>query len=281
MTSSQDTDWIYDNGFDDVYRQACGGSIAAIVQILNQKLASQQIRTRAVIAGGSLQLLCEAPSPDNLDRDHVVERVRGILEHLAPRGIRKVQLYARIVQEQQLLWLEAIQRDPDDLLWSEPLVLKRSNLLRWMLRDVQLRQRSAVFPTLGSPIPGKAARSQFWLGAAGGAILAIVLLGAIAWNFKWISWGGAVNPASSVVGADDPFVKAVRLAESAALAGQTAKTPEQWQELAGQWQAAAELMEKVSAEDRRAATARDRAQRYRQNSQQARAQAAQLRGGPQ
>ncbi len=263
---------MYDNGFDDVYRQACGGSIAAIVQILNQKLARDQIRTRAVIAGGSLQLLCEAPSPDDLDRDRIVDRVRSILEHLSPRGIRKVQLYARLVQEQQLLWLEAIQRDPDDLLWSEPLILKRSHWFRWITRDLQGRQRSTALPSLGSTLPGKAARTQFWVGAAGGTVLGILLLGAIAWNFKWISVG---NPPSAPTAntSTDPFVKAVRLAETAAIAGQTAKTRQQWLDLANQWQAAAELMEQVTPDDRRAATARDRAQRYRQNSAQARQQA--------
>lgn len=272
MIPSQDQDWTSDNGFDDVYRQACGGSIAAIVQILNQKLASDQIRTRAIIAGGSLQLLCEAPTAENLDRDHTVERVRAILEQVAPRGIRKVTLYARLVQEQQLLWLEAIQREPEDLLWSEPMILKRSHWFRWVFRNLTSRQRDLNLPTLGSTLPAKAARTQFWVGAAGGAILSVFLLGLVAWNLKWITIG---NPPATPIASttNDPFVKAVRLAETAALGGQTAKTRQQWLELATQWQAAADLMEQVTPDDRRAATARDRAQRYRQNSQQARQQA--------
>ncbi len=50
------------NIVDDIARQARQGSVAAIIQILNDRLAEIGVRTRAVFADGVLQLLCD---PEN------------------------------------------------------------------------------------------------------------------------------------------------------------------------------------------------------------------------
>ena len=105
---------------NDVFGQAQDGRVAAIIQILNDRLAENGIRTRAVFVDNVLQLLCEAPTNDQLEKAMVVENIRNILETIAPRRIRRVKINSRLVQEQQLLWFEEISRDPGKhLLWAE------------------------------------------------------------------------------------------------------------------------------------------------------------------
>lgn len=289
MADWNQTDLI-ERGWDDVTRQACGGSVAAIIQILNEKLADTGIRTRAVLVGSTLQLLCEAEDPAALDQDATVDRVRGILEHLAPRGIRRVRINGRIMQEQQLLWLQAIERDPaGQLLWSEEIPLKRSHWFRWTARDWSMRSQS---PRVLSALPGKSSRAAaaggktddrhlFWVGLLGGVGISIGLATLVAWWAGWVGGprpdsppaiangaeNGAENGAAPGTGGEspDPFVQAVRLAESAANEGQTADTLAQWEDLAERWEQAADLMASVPPSDRRYATARDRAEAYRQN----------------
>jgi capsular exopolysaccharide synthesis family protein len=68
----------------------------------------------------------------------------------------------------------------------------------------------------------------------------------------------------------DPFAEAVRLAEDAAMSGETANTPEQWSQIAEQWQRASALMAIVPQSDERFAIARDRTVLYRTNGEFAR-----------
>lgn len=97
---------------DDIDLQARQGSVAAIIQLLNEHFASAGIRTRAVQDNGVLQLLVEAPTVEQLPQSAVVEDVRQVLESISPKGITKVNINSRIVQEQQLLWLDEIKRAP-------------------------------------------------------------------------------------------------------------------------------------------------------------------------
>ncbi|HEY9656945.1 MAG TPA: hypothetical protein V6C65_00670, partial [Allocoleopsis sp.] len=60
---------------DDIARQARQGSVSAIIQILNEKLADSGVRTRAMFAQGVLQLLCEAQRPDQLEQPTLVSQV--------------------------------------------------------------------------------------------------------------------------------------------------------------------------------------------------------------
>ncbi|MCG8362376.1 MAG: hypothetical protein MJA27_03465, partial [Pseudanabaenales cyanobacterium] len=99
---------------NDISSQARQGSVAAIIQVLNEQLADAGIRTRAFLAQNSLQLLCEAAQPEQLEQTVVVERVRQILESISPRHIRRVKIYSRIVREHQLLWLEEVTHDAEN-----------------------------------------------------------------------------------------------------------------------------------------------------------------------
>ena len=90
----------------DVAKQARQGSVAAIIQVLNEQLADLGVRTRAVIASGVLQILCEASTVEQLEQEQVVSRVQQILEEISPFGLRRVQVNSRLVREQQMLWLE-------------------------------------------------------------------------------------------------------------------------------------------------------------------------------
>lgn len=126
------------NRTNDITWQARRGSVAAIIQILNERLARSGVRTRAVFEDGVLQLLCEAQTIDQLERTTLVNQVREILESIAPRNIRTVKINSRIVREQQLLWLDEINRDPENqLLWSEKIILKQPNFFQQFLKDFQ------------------------------------------------------------------------------------------------------------------------------------------------
>ena len=122
------------NQINDIAWQAHQGSLAAIIQILNEKLANSGVRTRAIFDNGILQLLCEARSLDRLEQSTLVNQVQQILESIAPRNIRRVNINSRIVREQQLLWLEEIKRDPEhQLLWSQEILLVQPNKIKQLI----------------------------------------------------------------------------------------------------------------------------------------------------
>ncbi|NJL85845.1 MAG: hypothetical protein HC886_07505 [Leptolyngbyaceae cyanobacterium SM1_1_3] len=277
---------------DDITRQARRGSVAAIIQILNDRFADAGIRTRAMLADGALQLLCEAKTAKQLDQTATVEQIRQILESLSPRNISKVNINARIVREQQLLWLEEISRNPEEhLLWSELIVLKTPHLIqRWREERKIPKPRS---PRPQTPTARKNLKQlYFWRGLMGGASLCLflLLLGWVARDW-WASRFAGDRPnepppavidtpesppvlapetvAESTPPAPDPFVQAVRLAEAAAVEGQAAQTAAEWLDLASRWQRASDLMAEVSPEDNRYPTAQDRASSYQKNSEAA------------
>lgn len=287
---------------DDITRQARQGSVSAIIQVLNEKLADSGIRTRAVFEQGILQLLCEAPTSEPLEKTVLVPQVRQILESMQPRRIRRVNINSRIVREQQLLWLEEINRNTDNhLLWSEEIVLRRPNLIQRFLRDRQTPRTIDPKASLPKGSPKRLAREQrlFWRGLIGGASLSIFLL-LVGWAvYNWLdqsrdqlqtttpnSSGTEANPESSpgttpvgsdpnssVLSTEDPFARAVNLAQASVAAGQTAQTSAEWLALAAQWRQASELMGSVSPDDPRYTTAQDRVELYRQNSEAALLQA--------
>jgi hypothetical protein len=271
---------------NDIARQARQGSVAAIIQILNDKLASSGVRTRAIFADGILQLLCEAAKPEQLEQPTLVDRIRQILESLQPRHIQRVNINSRIVREQQLLWLEEISRDPkNQLLWSEEIRLSRTNSLKRWFEDWAADQFGA---TKGLPKTERSGREQrqFWRGILGGIGVSLLLL-VLAWivaerlGFKPGAQlqaepieSPSIIPASSPVvpqpdSQPDPFVQAVRLAEQAVQDGQTAQTAADWLDLATRWQRASDLMAQVEPSDTRYQTAQDRIQAYSENSKAA------------
>lgn len=291
------------NPANDIVKQASQGSVAAIIQLLNEKLADSGVRTRAIFADGVLQLLCEAATLEQLEQSVLIERVRQVLEAIAPRAIRRVNINSRIVREQQLLWLEEINRDPENqLLWSQEITLKRPNLLQQLMRDWQRRRDELSI----IPMPKRSSRKvreqqQFRRGLLGGAGLSLVLLGGWLVYSRWnavptqqdvkttqqedvkttvstpstataTSATPLPQPATSPVPApapQDSFAAAVRIAERASQAGMTAKSSAEWLDLAARWQQASDLMATIPANDSRYDTAQDRVLAYRKNSESA------------
>jgi hypothetical protein len=266
---------------DDIDLQARQGSVAAIIQLLNEHFAKSGIRTRAVQDNGVLQLLVEAPTAEQLPQATVVDEVKAVLESISPKGITKVNINSRIVQEQQLLWLDEIKRDPENsLLWAEPVTLKRPNPIVRLWQDWRApRQRAPFLEDVPSP-KSPASRVAFWRGLIGGASLALLLL-IVGWATKdWLrsSLGGisqttpqsTPTPTPPALPPDqDPFVLAVRIAQQAVEDGKSATTAAEWLELAVQWQRASEFMAEVPPEDDRYPVAQDRMALYANNRAQA------------
>jgi len=278
------------NEVNNIVKQAKQGSVAAIIQVLNDKLADSGVRTRAIFADGVLQLLCEGVTLDQLEQIPLVERIRQILEAISPRSIRRVKINSRIVREQQLLWLEEINRDPENqLLWSEEIILKKPGFLKQLSEDWSSRSLESSRTDVGKSAPPTSRKQReqrhFWRGLAGGAIASCLLLAGGWWLYTRygasevatqsgaISQSGQTGATSSSTTAStapatvDPFVQAVRLAERTSQAGQTAKSSADWLRLASQWQQASDLMAAVPASDARHKTAQSRVVDYRKNSE--------------
>ncbi len=295
------------NEANDIFKQAKQGSVAAIIQVLNEKLADSGVRTRAIFADGVLQLLCEGVTLEQLDQIPLVEQIRQILEAIAPRNIRRVNINSRIVREQQLLWLEEISRDPvKQVLWSEEIVLKKPNLLKqwsddWSDRSAEQARSDVTKASVVKPRMSKhREQSQFRRGVIGGAIVSGLLL--VGGWFFYNRFGtstatdlqaeikptsvqsntaaqtnnvpqtvNSVSPSPSPlvgsVSSADAFVEAVRLAESTSQTSQSAKSSAEWLGLAAQWQKASDLMATVPSTDNRYKTAQDRVATYRKNSE--------------
>lgn len=280
---------------NDIFAQAQQGSVAAIIQILNDKLADQGVRTRAIFSDGVLQVLCEAATPEQLEQESLTKRIQAILEAIAPRSIRRVNINSRIVREQQLLWLEEISRDPHgQLLWSQEITLKSPGFLKQLARSWKSPQSNAALAGL----PRRSLRQfkeqrQFWRGSLIGGLTAVGLLlaGWLAYSRVLTensqaqtstgteapistrpSTGGSTPPAAKPqpkpqpAATKDPFAEAVRVAEQASQLGRTADTSTEWLELAARWRKASDLMAAVPQTDGRYTTAQDRVIAYRRNS---------------
>jgi hypothetical protein len=283
---------------DDIALQARQGSVAAIIQILNEKLADSGVRTRAMFEDGKLQLLCEATTPEQLEQAVLSDRIQSVLESISPRNIRRVNINSRIVQEQQLLWLEEIHRNPETLLWSQEIRLRQLNLVRRWLQDrKQIYQQSDR--NRASLPKGKKTSNPFLKGILGGISLTLLLVVVGTAISKWLGLGWVEQAQTVLMGAPsdpstpeaasedgtdvaiddgtpepiDPFAQAVTIAQQAAADGGTAESAAEWLELAAQWQRAADLMNQVSEDDPRHSTAQNRVEVYQQNRQAALSQA--------
>jgi len=254
---------------DDIFVQARQGSVAAIIQVLNEKLASRGVRTRAVFVDGLLNLLCEAASAEQLEQSALVEQVRQILQEISPRNINRVKINSRIVREQQLLWLEEISRDAENqLLWSQTINLARSNFIQ---------------ERIANRLSG-----QFILGAIAGISVTLLTLALGGFISNWANLQSpdrlqaSINgispepspvstrsPENNLAKSEEAFAKAVRLAEDASAAGKIARSRQEWLDIADKWQEASELMESVSPEYPRYETAADRASVYAKNGEYA------------
>jgi hypothetical protein len=270
---------------NDLTKQARSGSITAIIQLLNEDLASIGVRARAVRDSDLLQLLCEAETVEQLEQSTLVERIRQILEFIGPRDIRRVKINSRLVREQQLLWLQEINRERENqLLWFEEIKLARRNPLMGLVAALRERQTRSMKQPLPKPSasPIVRHRRQLRRGMMAGVVMSISLL-LVGWGFyKWFgpkqadstpvtanSFIDASLQTSQTDSASDPFVAAVRMAEQASAEGRTAQTPAQWLEIATRWQKASDLMALVPFEDKRYQTAQNRKVLYRKNSEAA------------
>lgn len=279
------------NPANDIRKQAHQGSVTAIIQVLNQDLLDVGVRTRAVFDGGVLQLLCEADTPGQLSEATLPDRVKTILESVAPRGVRRVNVNSRIVREQQILWLDEINRDPDKLLWSREINLTRPNFFQTMIEDVQESFAPNPDAILGLSPRQQREKRQFWRGILGGVGATIALLGSgwVLYQFLQGQSNPATNPnslASSTRSAPsqptppstpptsaqkpaersvDPFPAAVRLAEETATAGSKAQSSDDWKAVAEKWEKASELMAQVPPADKNYTIAQDRTTRYKNN----------------
>ncbi|NDJ18036.1 hypothetical protein GS601_12180 [Myxacorys almedinensis A] len=276
------------NPANDIFRQAHQGSVAAIIQVLNDKLSDSGVRTRAIFASGVLQLLCEAPTAEQLDPTYLTDRIRKTLESISPKNIRRVNINSRIVREQQLLWLEEIHRDPDgQVLWSKEISLNRKNIFRRSAEE--WREAFSRKDDFRKPLSAQAAREkrQFAKGVFGGLGISAAVVAA-GWGLHALQSGQGLEMAQSQLVitaqklvssspppsapvdrgaqpsnlAQDPFAIAVRLAQRAAESGRNAQTPQQKQAVASLWGQASELMASVPGSDTRKAIAENRTVLY-------------------
>lgn len=289
-----------DNG--TVTIQAKAGSIAAIIQLLNESLAHLKVRTRALLEGRKLLLLCESEQEDNLDAESLVPHVRQILEAISPPNIRRVCFFSRLVREEQLLWTKELAdaRNPH-ILWSEEIVLKRPNPLKVLGNSWQKQRGRNDRLDLLQDVPRRPSQARpvwpdllLWGSGGLGILMILGLFGLRGWHLlrpdpdlpepDEATSTNLVNPptepldqaAPIVPDSADPFAQAVRIAESAALDGKAAVSRTNWLDLAYRWQQASDLMGQVPPEDDRYGVAQDRVEAYRRNSEAALAQANQL-----
>jgi hypothetical protein len=263
---------------NDSFKQARQGSISAIIQVLNEKLAGRGIRTRAMVDSNILQLLCEADAAKDLDRSVLVKAVRSVLEEVSPRNVRRVNIHARIIQEQQLLWLDELRSDPDKQpLWSEEITLVRPNLMRHRLEEIKgaWGNKGMALPALGASNSRwrgdrqPTSKLPLWIGLG-----LIGLMGALGLA-HWLMPDGDDMASQNVIAAPekpkrdqtlvDPFDRAVNLAGEASAAGTTANSPEQWKAIALKWKAASDLMGQVPESHPRYELAQNRTKTYQAN----------------
>jgi hypothetical protein len=286
---------------NDIAWQAHQGSVAAIIQVLNEKLVMSGVRTRAVFANGVLQLLCEAATVKQLEQSTLVPKVQQILESLTPRHIHRVNINSRIVREEQLLWLEEIHRNTENqLLWSQEIILAQPNLFRRLIPDLTTGYTKTRKPILAqpqsllkNPNQGKISIKTLLIGVFGLSsviLLAWLLDGRLGNTLKSIlQLTGSQSSQTANQGeskssnrpssqsfftpSDDPFVASVRLANQATAAGKTAITSTQWLELAANWQRASDLMSQVSPSHSRYQEAQIRTKLYKKFSEAAQKEA--------
>ena len=281
---------------NDIFIQARQGSVAAIIQVLNQQLATLDVRIRAIFSDGVLQLLCEAPQIEQLEQSNLVKQVKHTLEDISPRNIRKVNINSRIVQEQQLLWLDEITRDPKDkLLWSQQITLTKPNIFKQIARHFQTNKPKPTPISLSTIQPIQMQnQNQFQLGMMGGFFLSLLMLVLGIQVNKWLNFSrldristtenttlqspdptikNSEDTKDTIAESKEAFAQAVRLAQQAAADGKTAQSQEEWMAIASKWQQASRLMDSVSPNYSRYDVAVNRAELYQKYSDVAKQEA--------
>lgn len=294
---------------NDIAWQARQGSVAAIIQLLNEKLANSGVRTRAIFADGVLQLLCEAATVEQLEQSTLVEQIQQILESTAPRNIRRININSRIVREEQLLWLKEITNDPENqLLWSQEITLAQPHILKQLIQDLTEPQTEVLKTNFTKTKLSNTSvftkknkhKNSFQTGLlVVTSLCSLLLLGWVVYaqlgdklknllpreNTQTLAIpttndNKAQKPANtaknnpSVPSEDsDPFTAGVRIAIQASASGKTATTSTQWLELAARWQQASDLMSKVLPQHSRYQDAQIRTKLYKKYSEAAQKEA--------
>lgn len=292
---------------NDIVWQAHQGSVAAIIQLLNEKLAKSGVRTRAIFSDGVLQLLCEAARVEQLEQSSLVEQIQQILNSIAPRHIRRVNINSRIVREQQLLWLKEIDSDRENqLLWSQEIALIQPNIVKQLIKDFTEAQAELGKPNFPkTPVSRplvlinqekhKNKPKTKTLAAAG--LCSLLLLSWVVYaqlgdhlkNLMQLETSKSLptenpndqktqtpsgNPNNSFSElSDDPFAVSVRIANLASASGKTATSSTQWLEIAAKWQRASDLMGTVPQNHSRYQEAKIRTQLYKKYSEAAQKEA--------
>ncbi len=291
---------------NDIVWQAHQGSVAAIIQLLNEKLAKSGVRTRAIFSDGVLQLLCEAARIEQLEQSPLVEQIQQILDSIAPRYIRRVNINSRIVREQQLLWLKEIDSDRDNqLLWSHEITLIQPNIVKQLIKDfteAQAELGKPNFPRTKVSRPlvlinkEKHKKPKKKILAVAG-LCSLLLLSSVVYaqlgnkvknlmqletsksltientNDKKAQTPFRVPNNSLSEPSDDPFAISVRIANLASASGKTATSSTQWLEIAAKWQRASDLMGTVPQKHSRYQEAKIRTQLYKKYSEAAQKEA--------
>ncbi|RUS96977.1 hypothetical protein [Trichormus variabilis] len=297
---------------NDIAWQAHQGSVAAIIQLLNEKLVMSGVRTRAIFADGVLQLLCEAATVEQLEQSLLVQQIQQILDSTAPRNIRKVNINSRIVREEQLLWLEEINRGRENqLLWSQEITLSPPGFVKQFIQDftgAYAESGKQILPQAQSLLTNKYKhKHSAKKGIIGTAGLCTMLL--LAWlvnsglgntikNLIPLDFSPSFKTANEIKSqvssrtvnkglsnasnnsSDDAFADAVRFANQASAAGKTATTSTQWLELAATWQRASDLMGKVPPNHSRYQEAKIRTKLYREYSEAAQKEVEKIKSTP-
>ncbi|MDZ8087023.1 MAG: hypothetical protein RMY16_15910 [Nostoc sp. DedQUE12b] len=288
---------------NDIAWQAHQGSVAAIIQLLNEKLAQSCVRTRAIFSDGVLQILCEAAKVEQLEQSPLVEQIQQILESIAPRHIRRVKINSRIVREQQLLWLKEIDSDRENqLLWSQEITLIQPNVVKQLIKDfteAQAELGKPNYPKTQVSRPLVLINKEKYKNKPKTKILAAAGLCSLL-LLSWVVYAQLGNKLKNLMQpetskslttentndskaqtpsrasnnsfsetSDDPFQISVRIANLASASGKTATTSTQWLEIAAKWQRASDLMSTVPQTHSRYQEAKIRTQLYKKYSEAA------------
>lgn len=276
------------NQTNDIFIQAHRGSVAAIIQILNEQLATLGIRIRAIFSDGVLQVLCEAPQVEQLEKSNLVEQVRETLEKISPRNIQQVKINSRIIQEQKILWLEDITREPENqFLWSQKITLAKPNIFQQIANIFQKNEPKQIKIPLYKSVysTGMQKPNQFQPDVIGIFFLSLLMLTLGIQINRWLNFSGLEpipasentvsqslspttqrSPEDTEAKSKAAFTQAVRLAQKAVAEGKTAQSQEKWMAIAKTWQQAAELMASVSPNYSRYDVAVNRAELYQKYS---------------
>ncbi|MEH2050439.1 hypothetical protein [Nostoc sp.] len=292
---------------NDIAWQAHQGSVAAIIQLLNEKLAKSGVRTRAMFSDGVLQLLCEAARVEQLEQSPLVEQIHQILESIAPRHIRRVNINSRIVREQQLLWLKEIDSDRENqLLWSQEITLIQPNIIKQLIKDfteAQAELGKPNYPKTQVSRPLVLINKEKYKNKPNTKILAAAGLCSLL-LLSWVVYAQLGNKLKNLIQPetskslttantnktkvktpslvpnnslseqpDDPFTTSVRIANLASASGKIATTSTQWLEIAAKWQRASDLMSTVPQNHSRYQEAKIRTQLYKKYSEAAQKEA--------